>query len=298
LARVNEVTENQNIDILGLKKSLPEFQVNGFLNALNNNRVAPLTLLSGPSPAVNLNFALWSSALLLCLKPSRPCGECSACVKLSKLSHESFLKIAPEKGSIKVEQAHELIEFLRLRPWSGNQVILIESAHLMTVQAANALLKSFEEPPPSTYFFLVSEQNRMILPTIRSRSQKIFLAKAPHSSLVEETDLIKASQELLSMISKGEISNALDRLSELDIEKAEMLSLLQSWQNTLANVLKKQIAGANVLHSKQNLSSQKISHALKIISQAFKECRGPVDWSLLLHSLLIKLNRSLAGVQL
>ncbi len=294
MARVNEVIENQNIDILGLQKTLPEFQTRGFLQAITNNRVAPLTLLSGPSPTVNLNFALWATAHLLCLVQRKPCGECSACIKLSKLSHESFLKIAPEKGSIKVEQAHELIEFLRLRPWSGNQVVLIESAHLMTVQAANALLKSFEEPPPSTYFFLVSEQSRMILPTIRSRSQKIFLAKAPLSEVTEDTELIKASAELLNLISKGDVTSALDRLAELSIEKAEMLPMLQSWQSTLAQLLKQNLTKAN----QSQASTQKFSQALKIISQAYRECRGPVDWSLLLHSLLIRLNRSLAGVQL
>jgi DNA polymerase-3 subunit delta' len=81
--------------------------------------------------------------------------------------------VEPDGAQIKIEQARDVLQFLSLRNLGRARIILIDPAHAMGPQAANALLKALEEPPPGTYFILVTSQAAALLPTIRSRSQLV-----------------------------------------------------------------------------------------------------------------------------
>jgi DNA polymerase III delta prime subunit len=288
VARVKQTEDSsQKIDLLGLFAGLPKPVTEGVLQSVSAKRFAHLTMITGVNPEHNFNFAIWLSSLLLCLSEQnadkKPCGVCSACTKLTKLSHESFLKISPDKGSIKVEQAHEVLDFLRLRPWSGNQIVLIEDAHLMTVQSANALLKVFEEPPPSTYFIILSSQPRLVLTTIRSRSQKIYLrSKRSNESSVEDNFSEKAAQ-VLEQVEQGRVLQALDLMEEHSIDKSQMINMMSEWQKILAQQMQQSIRADKQSRAKA------IGEAAKVVTGSFKNYRGPEDWSLKTHSMMIKL---------
>jgi hypothetical protein len=92
-------------------------------------------------------------------------------------SYEYALVIRPEDGkSIGIESARQLERFMRLKVPSDkvyNRAVVIEDSHFMTIEAQNALLKTFEEPPAGTIIILTVSYEPALLPTVRSRAQSI-----------------------------------------------------------------------------------------------------------------------------
>ncbi len=109
-------------------------------------------------------------------------------------SHSDLLVIEPlfdEKKEeyareISVEQAREVAKFLSLTPAEGDwRVVIIDSADAMNVNAANAILKILEEPPPQAILMLIAHQPGLLLPTIRSRCHTLGLKPLPVTEFVK-----------------------------------------------------------------------------------------------------------------
>ena len=104
------------------------------------------------------------------------CGECHFCRAISAGKHPDFILLEPESKSniIKIGRIRELSQRLVFQPHEASfRVIIIQDAQTMNRAAANALLKSLEEPPARTLFFLTAEQTSDLLPTIVSRCQHV-----------------------------------------------------------------------------------------------------------------------------
>lgn len=126
--------------------------------------------------------------LLLCLSPveGTPCGKCRGCLLNKAQNHPDFIVLEPEEGAkaIKVDQVRSLIEDLgKTAQQGGYKVVVLEPAEAMNTNAANALLKSLEEPAANTLLILVCHTPSAVLPTIRSRCQMRLLA-TPNSEQV------------------------------------------------------------------------------------------------------------------
>lgn len=153
-------------------------------------------LLHGRRGTGKRDFAFALAQALLCEQPApegEGCGDCPACRWFSQGSHPDFRLLDPEsedvagddeegeakpekKGSriINVADVRVLADFVSLSTHrGGRRVVLIHPAEAMNVQAANALLKTLEEPTPGTVFLLVTHQLQHLLPTIRSRCRKV-----------------------------------------------------------------------------------------------------------------------------
>ena len=93
-----------------------------------------------------------------------------------ELAHPDLLWVGPEGAEVKTDAIRHLIEFaLRTRRVAPSKVAVVEQAHLLNINAANALLKTLEEPPPDTYVILTSCRPGRLLATIRSRCQAVVL---------------------------------------------------------------------------------------------------------------------------
>lgn len=117
---------------------------------------------------------------ILCLdrKDQHACGKCQSCVWIDKNSHPDFLSIASEEKSnvIKVDQIRQLIQFAQMTSETGRKVIVIHDAHEMNLNAANALLKTLEEPVNHCYLILVTSYPKKLPITIISRCQRQLLS--------------------------------------------------------------------------------------------------------------------------
>jgi len=111
---------------------------------------------------------------LLCQRPLGldACGECKSCLLLAAGSHPDNYVLEPEEAdkAIKVDQVRDLVSFVvQTAQMGGRKVVLIEPVESMNINAANALLKSLEEPSGNTVLLLVTHQPSRLLPTVKSR---------------------------------------------------------------------------------------------------------------------------------
>ncbi|MBQ2724379.1 MAG: hypothetical protein IJF78_01605 [Clostridia bacterium] len=141
-------------------------------------------IIEGPAGSGRHTAAMQICASVLCEsrednRVSLPCGECSSCRKILGGISVDVLHISnDDKASISVSAVREIKESLYITPNDGDKKFyIIENAHLMTVQAQNALLLSLEEPPSYVMFFLLTEDASALLETIRSRAPVIRMEK-------------------------------------------------------------------------------------------------------------------------
>jgi DNA polymerase-3 subunit delta' len=147
-------------------------------------------LLHGPAGSGSRRLGLYWAQGMLCRNPEggRPCGRCDACHLFLTGGHPDFRLVQREfdekslrtpeprlRDAIVVEQVRALIDsFLYLTSHrQGAKVVMFYLADEMNDAAANALLKSLEEPPHGTYFLLVSHQPRRLRPTVVSRCRRL-----------------------------------------------------------------------------------------------------------------------------
>lgn len=131
-------------------------------------------LLHGPVGIGKRALAERLMARLLCQRPEglEACGQCKSCHLLQAGSHPDNYILEPEEAdkAIKVDQVRDLVSFVvQTAQLGGRKVVLIEPVESMNINAANALLKSLEEPSGDTVLLLVSHQPSRLLPTIKSR---------------------------------------------------------------------------------------------------------------------------------
>ena len=137
-------------------------------------RHAHAYLLHGPAGIGKRALAERLMASLLCHNPGslNACGECKSCLLIKAGSHPDNYVLEPEEAdkAIKVDQVRDLVSFVvQTAQMGGRKVVLIEPVEAMNINAANALLKSLEEPSGDTVLLLVSHQPSRLLPTIKSR---------------------------------------------------------------------------------------------------------------------------------
>jgi DNA polymerase-3 subunit delta' len=185
----------------------------------------PSLIFSGPDGvgkrlvAQSVVQALNCSAPVKRLDPGQPadsCGECPACRRIARGVHPDVLTVAPgESGSIKIEQVREAIDSTIYRPFEGRRrVTVIDEADALVPAAQNALLKTLEEPPPSSVFILVTSRPGALLPTVRSRCSQVRFARLSSADVaaVLERDHKYSRHDALAAATAadGRVGRALD----------------------------------------------------------------------------------------
>lgn len=123
------------------------------------------------------------SRYLLCQQPQghKSCGHCRGCQLMQAGTHPDYYTLAPEKGknTLGVDAVREVTEKLNEHArLGGAKVVWVTDAALLTDAAANALLKTLEEPPAETWFFLATREPERLLATLRSRCRLHYLCAA------------------------------------------------------------------------------------------------------------------------
>ncbi|MFC1515028.1 ATP-binding protein [Candidatus Omnitrophota bacterium] len=175
-------------------------------------RLAHAYLFIGKEGIGKRKTAWHISAFLNCEGKDKPCLSCPNCLKIAKHAHPDISEIAPTT-SIGIEEIKEMRKRVHIKNFSSAyKIIIIDDADTLTHDAANAFLKTLEEPPPGVIFFLITAKPENILPTIKSRAHQIWFSlklsesrKCLSGKKYADADLdflLKLSDGRLSMIAK------------------------------------------------------------------------------------------------
>ena len=183
---------------------------------VDGQHLAHALLFSGPPGVGKRRIADALAANLLCeSKGDDACGHCPACRQFAAGSHPDFffVDLPKDKREIPIEKARELTQFLRLQAARGERKIaVIDDAHLLNLAAQNALLKALEEPPRGSLVILIAHNSDALLPTIRSRCQRVLFASlsdAEVAAILQRNGVPAAEAETLAAKAEGSPGRAL-----------------------------------------------------------------------------------------
>ena len=131
-------------------------------------RLPPAFLLSGK---VDLDVIQKWEQLILCQQPlpDKACGSCRSCILYLQGNHPDQRRLGNDE-KISIDEIREITHFLsQSNHQKSNRIVTLLNVDTLSPAAANALLKTLEEPPVDTYFLLVAQHLSLVLPTIRSR---------------------------------------------------------------------------------------------------------------------------------
>ncbi|MDW6001325.1 DNA polymerase III subunit delta' [Vibrio mangrovi] len=171
---------------------------------LAHDLVSPATLLVVKEGMGESDFIEATARSLLCVHGSELCGYCHHCQLMDSQSHPDFHWVKPEKEgkAITVDQVRQINQLAQeSSQFGGYRVIVIQPAHVMNESAANALLKTLEEPPARCCFMLVTDCVDRVLPTILSRCRQLHVPEPDHR-IVAEWLAVETGQEIAPYIIK------------------------------------------------------------------------------------------------
>lgn len=164
--------------------------------SLEKGALSHAFLFTGPRHIGKMTLALELAQAVNCAGQTRPCGECSACQKISGPGHPDVQIIrllgADEsddkkaKNELVIEQIRKLQHWASLPPYEGRcRVFIFEQADMLNEEAANCLLKTLEEPLPNVLFILLAPDENTLPETIVSRCQRLDLKPVPAVEIEE-----------------------------------------------------------------------------------------------------------------
>ena len=143
-------------------------------------------------------LAAWTAQLVLCSASNPPCGECLGCRRAALAQHPDLITLQPIEDSrqIRIEQVRELCADLTLTSHQGGyKVAIISPADALNRAAANALLKTLEEPTPRTLLILVATQPSRLPATVLSRCQRIHVPTPARDAAVAWLQSVRGPAE-------------------------------------------------------------------------------------------------------
>ncbi len=171
-----------------------EYVVTTLRNAVSHAMISHAYLFSGPRGCGKTTMARLLAKAVNCEKPKQgePCNECSACKEINLGSAMDFIQIdaASNRG---IDEIRDLKEGIAFSPTKLKyKVFVIDEAHQLTKEAANALLKTLEEPPSHAIFILATTEIQRMIPTLASRCQRFDFRKLKVPEMVERLqDMVK-----------------------------------------------------------------------------------------------------------
>jgi DNA polymerase-3 subunit delta' len=186
----------------------------------------PSLLFAGPSGVGKRLAAVALAQALNCDNLSRfadgldACGSCKPCTRIAKGVHADVFIVQPgDTGSIKIEQIRDVVDRTGYRPFEGRRrVVIIDDADALGIPAQDAVLKTLEEPPPASVFVLVTDRPDVLLPTVRSRCQRLRFGPLEVGDvaaiLVRDHEMSSAEAHAAAAASGGSVGRAIDGSAE------------------------------------------------------------------------------------
>ncbi len=181
-----------------------EWAIDLIERALASGHVAQANLLTGPAGIGKTHLAWALAAALNCQGEARPCGVCQACTLTARGQHPDVTLVEPDGARLKIDQVRGLQHTLALSPVMGRwRVAILPGFEAATREAANALLKTLEEPPARVVLILTAADAELLLPTVVSRCRVLALRPVPDATIARALqDRLGISSEQAQMLAR------------------------------------------------------------------------------------------------
>lgn len=289
-------------NIIGQKKVIKILK-----QALKQNRIHHGYLFHGSPGTGKEAVAIEFAKTLLCVKgDGEACNHCSNCKRVALIKHPDLIYIFPTSSTVQPEEERIVLESIAKNPykranlWSNpsisidrirslrrvaafksfedkGRVVIIAEAHQMTQAAANALLKTLEEPPGKLMFILTTSYINQLLPTIISRCQPIRFDNISNQEiekvLIEREKVEPGTARIISRISFGNYRRALDLVEDdLQSKREKALDILRK---ILKSHFDRLILIEELVKKKDKIY---VKELLEIISLWFRDALIFISW--------------------
>jgi len=294
---------------------------------LHQKRLSPSLLFVGPDSIGKRTVAMELCKTMACNTPLetgsdenfKACTTCVSCQKIEHNSHPDFLLISKElqaqlvkgkpeaQNTVKIESIRHINKFLNFKPLEiQNRLVVIDQAHTLTIEAANALLKTLEEPPPTAQLILLCTDERLLPSTIRSRCALVRFQPIPAVTLSKwlqsEFELPFDQADVISNQANGSFSRAKEYIDKKNLNYSitsipfdEFLKTLteSSFRRDGRNMTKKILLEMTTeAQTKLEKGDTAQVDQIQFLLQARKQIDHYVPPRLVLENLYLKLNEN------
>lgn len=225
---------------------------------LANGRVPNSLLFAGDEGVGKRQFALQVAKAFVCKEPTdhEACGVCAACRRADVFvfpksdkgddfeqvffsEHPDVGTVIPFKRNLRVNAIRDLEREANFRPYeAAARFFIIDDAHKMNDNAANALLKTLEEPPATSYIFLITSRPDSLLPTIRSRCQMMRFAPVETDEierfLIDDRAFTHDEARLAARLARGSVGRAVSvDVAKFKANRERMMGVLRNAVETV-----------------------------------------------------------------
>ena len=206
--------------------------------SMGRDQLAHAYLLIGPPQIGKATLAIQMAQAVNCLEDERPCARCAQCQRIDRALHPDVQVIAPVQDErtgrlrteIGIDQIRALGRTAALGPYEGRcRVFIIDGVELLSLEATNALLKTLEEPPAQVLLLLLTSQEDALLPTVRSRCQRLELRPLREETIIalltEEHGVAPEDARLLARLSGGRLGWAKAAATDTKVLEKRQLAL-------------------------------------------------------------------------
>ena len=265
--------------------------------AISQNRVSHAYLFTGPSRVGKRTLAINFARALNCLardmtgdpesQPAVPCGECPPCSRITagkyadvqtitsttQTSKDADPKAAQRRVMIGIDLIKDLQSDSILEPYEGRvKVFIIDDAHRMSLDAANALLKTLEEPPSTVHIILTATSGELLPETIASRCHLIRLRSVPieviEHALVERFKVERDEARTLAKLSMGAPGwaiAALNNPSLLDARRQSATRIIDALNSDLPDRMDYALEMAREFRNDRNIVLEEVERWLELL---------------------------------
>ena len=215
--------------------------------SLEAGSLAHAYLFIGPAHVGKMTLALNLAQALNCETAEPPCGQCASCQKIAATKHADVQIIglssneasaeAKLRVEISIDQIRQVQHSANLPPFEGRyKVFIIDGAELLSIEAANCLLKTLEEPVGKVIFILLATNERLLPATVVSRCQRVELLPMPvnevETALNRNWGVESKKAELLAKLSRGHLGWAVSATTD-----DGLLQQRTEWLNRLHDII-------------------------------------------------------------